>query len=544
MHELSDVGHQRVKLVKNPVMIVFERVLMLGVGLVLMLTLINVISLPHFLHPDVSMYTEMGQKLLDGQRPYVDYEEINFPMIHVLNVLPALLSRVTKLPPTVMLQACLVVLLLSSLWLTWRLLTRYTDAKSVRLAVVLGITMVSWALFLTLQWGEREHLFILLYLPWVVLRLLRREDKSIGRGLALTIGLMAGVGLALKPYFALTGLLVEGVGLLTSRRWHLRTPEVLGVLVVAGAHVLYFALNLDVLKAFIGLIQHLSAGYGAYLPLPWENQLPVILIHLAISAVPVVLAVSRYRYRVVSNGLLLAVGMLGIGGVIGFVLQQKGWNYHGVPMVAASVLICLLLCVEGFVGFIRPQQPDGQQRAKARLMTVAFGLVVGVIAFEWVGTQGLIRAVEGFKFFSLNTYVETYTQPEDRVMIVNSDLNPAYPMLAALNRRNASRYATVQAFPIAYYQYQGLPYTDPAHVVPDYMQAYLDTFPVDMAAYTPKLVIFRADKCGVCAGDYGNLFDYLTARGVIDSVITPDYTLVAIDDGYRIYVRNDLAPQP
>jgi len=527
--------------VKNPVTTLFDRILLIGIALVLLFLMISIIQLPHFVFPDVAMYSEMGQKVLDGQRPYVDYEEINFPMIHVLNVVPALLNRMTGIPTTITLQICFVVLLLGTLWLLWRLLTAYGN-KSIALVSIFAVAVLSWTWFITFLWGQREHIFIMLYLPWLVLRLMRREDKSVGRGLALTIGLMAGVGFALIPYFSLTGLLVEGVGLLTSRRWHIRTLEVLGVLIVAGAHALYFALNPDVLRAFIVLIQRLTVGYPAYLAGPWD--VGVLLSNFTLSVIPFVLLGLRYKSRVVPLRLLLALGMMGIGSLIGFLLQQKGWMYHGVPFITSTLLLSLLFGTEILLGYVQPKEKRRENFIRLVMLAVSISLAFGIVMFEINGMKGAMNATEELRLFALNPYIETYTNPQDRVMFVDTILNPAYPMLTALNRRSASRYAAVQAFPMSYYRYEGLPYTDPAHVVPAYMQEYLDAFPVDMAIYKPKLVIFRSDECGVCRGDYSNLYDYLVARGVIDATITPDYTLVAVDEGYHIYVRNDLVPQP
>ena len=49
----------------------FERV-MLGLCILLVgMIITSIFYIPHHLGPDVSMYTEIGQKLLDGQRPYV-----------------------------------------------------------------------------------------------------------------------------------------------------------------------------------------------------------------------------------------------------------------------------------------------------------------------------------------------------------------------------------------------------------------------------------------------------------------------------------------
>jgi len=526
---------------------VFERALLGFIIFFVLMTLIGIAFTPHYLGPDVTLYTEIGQKMLDGQRPYVDYEENNFPMIHALYMIPALMTRITSLPPTITLQICLIVVLLLSLTLTWRLLIAYQESHSLALMVVFGMALVSWLMFNTFQWGQREHLFTLLYLPWLVVRVMRRDEKPIGRGMALTVGLMAGIGLAIKPYFALTGVLVEGVALLTTRRWYLRTPEVAGVMLVAGLHGLYFALNPDILRGLITLIQRLSAGYGVYRPIPWDSQQPIVLLNIAIMAVPFVLAALRYKHRVVPRNLLLALGAMGVGSMVGFLLQRKGWTYHAIPFLTSSTLTGLLLALEAVSGHLRLTDARRQNLARFVVITTSIAVGVGLLIAE-VGKVGeLVRFdqhPELSELYPLSSSIETYTQPGDRVMFVDSLPNPAFPMLARLNRRSASRYPMATPFPIAFYQYAGLPYTDPAHIVPEYMQEYLDTFVEDMAAYTPKLAIFRSDRCGSCSDDFPNLYDYMVSRGVIDAVIAPDYTLLTIADGFHIYVRNDLAPQP
>jgi len=465
-------------------------------------------------------------------------------MIHALYTLPALLTRVTGLPPTITLNACLVALLLVSLWVMWRVMRAYQPPQDVSATVLFGMAMASWLMFNTFQWGQREHLFTLFYLPWLVLRLARREDKPIGRGLALTVGLMAGIGLAIKPYFALTGLVVEGIGVLITRRWCIRTPEVLGVLVVAGLHALYFALNPDVLAALLVLIQRLSAGYNVYIAVPWAKQQSMVLLNAVIIAAPFILTMLGYRWRVVPRPLLLALGAMGLGGMVGFLLQRKGWNYHAIPFLTSSLLTGIALAVEGGVGHI--PLTDMRRQNLARMVIVAMGvaLSVGMALSEVNKVRGLLVGDEDPTTSVLASYIKTYTAEGDNLMFLDTIVNPAYPMLAALNRRNVTRYPMATPFPVAYYHYQGLPYTDPAHVVPVYMQEYLDAVQMNVLTYAPKMVIIRSDRCGSCSDDFPSLYDYLVARGVIDTALTPDYTLVAVDEGFHIYVRNDLVPQP
>lgn len=519
----------------------FERILRLFSLLTVLMILISIVILPHFMNPDVAMYTELGHKLLDGERPYVDYEETNFPMIHVLNALPAALTRVTNLPVTISLQLCLLALLFLSLWFTWRILRLYTSEKNVIVITLFGVVLLAWWQFISMHWGEREHIYTLLYLPFVLLRLARREGKSVGRGMALTIGVMAGIGVTLKPYFILTALFVEGVGVLSHRRWFIRTPEIIGVIFIAGLHILYFTFNPDVLRAFLVLIQRLSEGYSVYPPTPFDKLVSLMLITVILIAIPLLLALLRYRYRVVPAHLMVALSMMGAGGFIGYIIQGKGWNYHAIPFVITNILIVLLLITEGFVGYTPALNLRLQNLIRLIVVSLGVMLSVGMGVFEVLSVQRALVAIDEFDLFTLAPYISTYTEPYDRVMVAHAEIMPTYPVLAALNRRSASRYAFAHPIPIAYAKYSGVPYTDPEHIVPVYAQAYLDAFVADMAKYQPKLVLIHQDGClPPCAVFGGDMIDYLSGRGILGAVVEPNYTLIGTQSRFSIYVRNDL----
>lgn len=519
----------------------FNRMIQFWTILLVGLLLFHIISLPHHINPDVALYHDVGHKLLDGERPYVDYEENNFPVIHLLNTPAALLARITGLPTTITFHVFVLALFFASLGLLRHLLSRLTDKPIILTVFLFGMIALSWVFVIIMQWGQREHLFTLFYMPWLVMRVLRRDEKTISWALAFTVGVMAGIGVAIKPYFAVVAVLVELVAIATSRKWLIRTPEVLSVGLVAGLHGLYFLLNPDVFQAFILLMQRLVAGYGAYIPATEEQRQGLLLTHSVISAIPFALLLLRYRYRVVPQALITSLAAMGIGGILAWLLQDKGWTYHAIPFMTSSVLIVTLLIAEGFLGYVRPSDYRRQNLVRLVCIALGIGFGAGFVIFAVLGRQGAIETAEKIHLFTFNHYLETYTQPQDRVMVIDTIPSPTYPMLSVLNRRNASRYAMGTPFPASYYHYEGSTYTDPAHVVPPYMQEYLDALVEDVAEYTPKLILIRSDQCGSCRGDYRYLYDYLVGRGVMDAVITPNYTLLNVEAGFHVYLRNDLA---
>jgi hypothetical protein len=98
--------------------------------------------------------------------------------------------------------------------------------------------------------------------------------------------------------------------------------------------------------------------------------------------------------------------------------------------------------------------------------------------------------------------------------------------------------------PFAYYGYQGVPYDDPAHVVPPYAQRYLDHFAEDLRLHQPPLIVISGSPCRVACNDTAvtDLHDYLDARGVIDAVVLPDYERLTEEYGFVVYLRKGAQP--
>ena len=511
-------------------------------ALLLGLLLIPMVFFPHLMSSDAALYLEMGEKLLDGQRPYVDYEEINLPMIHVLSAVPALLGRLMDIAPHHFFHVLVYALLIASV-LSVRHLTQHRTRREMGqvLGLVLVIMAVGQQLFF--DWGQREHLFMLLFVPWLVLRDLRRADQPLGWGLALGLGIAAGIGLSLKPHFALIGLAVELVAVIRTRRWAFRKPEVAGVGLVAGLYVVYLVANPDVLIGLIRVLQSVQAGYGAYpstaLPV-FFSQTPAALLSLLLLIGVLVVHFVRPTWFGEWVALSWAFTATGVTGFTMFLLQGKGWGYHAIPFYTGTALTVAMLVTIGGERWARsaPQ--------KARRWSGVLVVFIPLMALSYqVLRSTQISPSAGVTVYSvLSAVIQRYSAPGDRVMLVDTNPDTAYPLLPANQRRHASRYAVAHPIGFAYYRYNGLPYDNPAHVVPPYAQRYLDHFVEDVRTHRPPLVIVRDSPCSACSLYLLSLHDYLDARGILAEVIEPDYDLLAVDEGFHIYVRKGLTPNP
>ena len=70
-----------------------------SMSIILALLLVLVILFPLRVAGDIPLYVDLGGRVIDGQRPYIDFFDINPPTIHFLNLLPVAVSRLTGLHP-------------------------------------------------------------------------------------------------------------------------------------------------------------------------------------------------------------------------------------------------------------------------------------------------------------------------------------------------------------------------------------------------------------------------------------------------------------
>jgi hypothetical protein len=191
------------------------------------------------------------------------------------------------------------------------------------------------------DYGEREHLLLALAMPYVLLAAARLGRVALPRGLPAAAGILAGVGVALKPYFVFLPLALEACLLLRLRRgYRLRPETVLLVLVGAG----YLAAVARWSPEYLDVVRLMAQPYHTFL----RNSLPFTMLLGDGAAVPLAallgfVALRRWA-RHPELWSVLAAATVGL--YLSAVLQQKGWRYHFYPSVATGVMLLGLMALD------------------------------------------------------------------------------------------------------------------------------------------------------------------------------------------------------
>jgi hypothetical protein len=183
--------------------------------------------------------------------------------------------------------------------------------------------------FPAIYFAEREHFMVLLFLPWLFLRIVPNASSQSSFAERLFVGFLAGAAICIKPQSVFAPLLVELVLVLRSRDFRSVTSvENIGAVVFAflyGLSILVFAPKF--------LSEMLALGSKAYVPF-YGYPLYVIVFY-ARWTIPALTVGYVIRNRLVLlkvetrfvDGLLAAA----LGFTISYFVQLKGFGYQIVP---------------------------------------------------------------------------------------------------------------------------------------------------------------------------------------------------------------------
>ncbi len=483
---------------------------------------------PDRINHDCALYLQEAGMLLDGAVPYCGFVETNPPLVIYLNVPPVALARLLGVSPILVFHGLVLVLLVLSTVEMHPLLAKRRLGFTV---TGRGLVLLAWIAMYFLvdrqgNTGQREQLFVLLYVPFLLLRVLRSRGGATAGWFAGMLGAQAGVGVALKPHFLLIALGVESVLLMARRRGRflprLLAPEIFALMGVVAAYVLHWLFVPAAMReAFVGrwlpLVLHRYAAYD----LSYRETLDRVL-HSPLSAAAVFAALAAAFFALKRHGRLrqhlTALSAMASTALLMFMLQRKGWSYQAIPFDAAG-LLCLAVLVD------RPRTTGRRFAAQAGLAAVLCVLVA------MCSIDRLAASPDPPDFVALRQIVEEHTSAGDRVLIVATSVRPAYPMLLQTGRMPGSRYLC--SFPVAFFYADGASYRHYKDASPEERQ-FLDELADDVARLRPRLIIVHDRPGWLGLPENFNTFDYLAYSGWTARALAT-YRQLPGPDGWKVF---------
>ena len=301
-----------------------------------------------YLNHDVAFLAWVAREVAGGAVYGRDILEANFPLAFLIYSPVAAFVPVAALPIAVKLWTMLLAAL--SLALLWRGLP-----EGQRAAVLIAFAAFL-ALALPREFAQREQIAFILVAPWCV-------AAERGRREGLLVGLLAGLGLAIKPHFLVPLALV----VLYRRRFGV---EEVGIAVAGGL----YALSLPIFF-WPFLSESLPLARSAYWAVDpaWSGVPRAFLL----GALILVAAVGALRAR---DRLAIGFVVAAAGFFLAAFLQMKLFPYHLLPAWGF-----LLLAAAGLL-------KSGRLFAAA-LLTVAAGSLLLQALPWWRGSEGRERQI-------------------------------------------------------------------------------------------------------------------------------------------------------
>ena len=370
---------------------------------------------------DASWYLIATQKFTSGSELYSEVVEINPPLAFYLTMPAIWLAQIAAISETsAFFLYCSALGGLSTLWCAS--LVMRADVEEQRRLVVIGAILLIFFVLMVAEFGQREHLMMMFAAPYLLSLVLLSRLRELSWMEHIMLGLMAFLGLALKPYF-----LAIPAGIVLAR-----------LLVTKDPRELFLVCNWTLGLTLIGYVAFIAIQHPLYL----DYIVPIAqLVYdgYDISPTGVLLKLEVILLIVMSYALFHmrdeldheCVGALGglIGATLCYLIQYKGWNYQLLPVSAWLILL---------IAFLTTRPLKGQKSSPiVRILLIAIPLFL-------VGSQVLRGPYKSATADEFGAFVQKERQS---ILVLSTNVSAAFPFVNKVQGDWASRYPATWFIP-------------------------------------------------------------------------------------------------
>lgn len=290
---------------------------------------------------DTIWLMEAAKRMLHGGTYTHDFFETNPPLIFFLYLPPIFISSLLHLDIMTSFRGYIFFLSAASLLLCYPWAKRiFSKQNPWMLPLILMALSICYLILPLYELGQRDHLLVILTMPYLFITAYRLENGSVNPLAALMLGLLAGIGFSLKPHFLITPLLIELYCMLKQKNiFYWWRPEVLALGCFMGCYLMAVVIFFPDYFSFIipFSLRHYYAVIGSSLsslllpPLALFCWLPFILFFLT--------RPQLKTYKYLSVIFLLAL----TGFLFSYISQRNTFYYHFIPPLSLAILLFTLL---------------------------------------------------------------------------------------------------------------------------------------------------------------------------------------------------------
>ena len=285
-----------------------------------------------FIGWDISNGLIEAEKLIQGGIYGKDFFEPSPPMFLLLYAVPVLISQWLSLKIIWIFPLFVFFLTTITLKCCYPFIGRMFNEDDIVLKQFLLLLLAAILMLMPIasDFGQREHLLIIFILPYIFLMGERFQKKFVSLKKCIFIGIWAGLGFAIKPFFLIGYIMLE-----YAYAW--RTDNLFAWWRAESIVILFwiafiYAITLIFFPTyFTEVIPHVLPFYYA----SYAEELSLLL---QLSYFIFCLLVLATFYGFFHKSSLMALQISIIGFLISFLMQQTSWFYHLYPAYSLATL--------------------------------------------------------------------------------------------------------------------------------------------------------------------------------------------------------------
>jgi hypothetical protein len=387
---------------------------------------------------DVAWFLVVGERVLEGDIYGRDVADINLPSVAYLNALVVSTARALAISPYAALAIGVVLAVLAAAWIIERLGRESDMAPSSTFSYVAALSFCGAVLLLPgNDFAQREQIGMALLGPYLMACHGRARARAVGALAGVTVGVLAGAGVLIKPQLGLVLPVLETYLVWRLRTWRTVLRAEVGAAVATGAAGA--AAMIAAAPAYFSKVVPLAASaYWAY-DASWAPLLisPCWLLLLLMAVAVRVARPAEGSVRVFAELAALAASAF----FLSWLLQGKLFEYQALPFRIAIVWqVALVVASQPWPRTATDRESLPLRVALAAGLVYVLGLTWQTVSIEWHrranGLERLHAAV-----------VER--GPVETLFVFSTSIEPALPLAVRLGAAWSGRYGCLWPLPAA-----------------------------------------------------------------------------------------------
>lgn len=490
-----------------------------------------------FLSGDVGYLMYLAKLMAQGGNYGKDFFETNPPMILYLSLPPWLIAKLFTIDIILAMRIYLFSLIIISASLSCLLLSRIIKPGHRVVFLAMYYTLLYVLLFLpSYHVGQREHLLLIFIMPYVFSSVLALEKKPANKAVAVFIGLFAGLGFAIKPYFLAPLILIELYFIYrTKSLWgwvRIETLMILTVLILYLASV--FIYYPDYLRLILPAV---SQFYFIGIKTPWLYIfIQPLVIFCFIGVIFYFLFRKDNDYPVLSTVIMLTL----LGLIIAFLLTQTTWLYHILPALGLSFLLISFYLGTMLLSYLNSKNSLLSALQGMSILAIACIVICSLPVYQsYRSYKAALEETRDSPLRSLITYINSLPDNRSIVCFSVDTTEDCFPLIYETNSTYGSRYPF-------YWWVRGVlvreGYPNKVRTMPAaYLKSekyLIENAAADLTKDTRTWVILNTKDTYIAIGAYFNLLSYLSKNAEFRHA-WKNYTHVKTIGYYQVYKRQE-----